>query len=107
MNISHERRKINGDWVKALRQHLGIGQEELAARLFVSRSAVARWEANAFRPTLLAAKALLEFSDSVRGSQATSAPVEAPPSIEQDVLHEPRSPRRRKHDPSPPGSPVP
>jgi DNA-binding transcriptional regulator YiaG len=62
MKPSSERRKINGDWVRALRKDLGLNQDELAEQLGVSRSAVARWEADAFRPTKLAAKVLLEFA---------------------------------------------
>jgi DNA-binding transcriptional regulator YiaG len=107
MNTSRERRKIDGEWVKALRQGLGLSQDELAERLGVSRSAVARWEADAFRPTMLAAKVLLALSDSVRESQATKAQGKVSPSIEQAVRHEPHSPRRRKHDSRPRRTPAP
>ena len=69
MKPSSERRKINGDWVRALRMDLGLNQDELAEQLGVSRSAVARWEADAFRPTKLAAKVLLEFAATHRDNR--------------------------------------
>ena len=59
MRTQDERRKIDGIWVKTLRKKLGLNQAEFAARLDVSRSAIARWELNVARPTKLAANALL------------------------------------------------
>jgi transcriptional regulator with XRE-family HTH domain len=70
MITTSERRKINGEWVKALRKGLGINQETLADRLGVSRSAVARWETDVQRPTKLAVKVLLEFAEKNRESLA-------------------------------------
>ena len=68
MKPTSERRKINGEWVRTLRMDLRLTQEELAEQLGVSRSAVARWEADAFRPTKLAAKVLLDYAASRRAS---------------------------------------
>jgi DNA-binding transcriptional regulator YiaG len=61
-NTDKERRKIDGEWVKALRKRLNLSQEAFADRLGVSRSAVARWELNAFRPTKLAANLLIQLA---------------------------------------------
>ena len=36
---------MNGQELKALREHLGLSQSELAKRLFISRDAVAKLEA--------------------------------------------------------------
>ena len=106
MNPSSERRKINGEWVKALRKDLNLGQEELAERLGVSRSAVARWEADAFRPTKLAAKVLLEFADNARAPKNTPAQPGAAPSIEPHDRIESHSQRREgEHEPGKPGKP--
>jgi len=44
--------------VKALRRKLGLTQEELAQKLGVSWSSVARWEAGRGKPSKLARKAL-------------------------------------------------
>lgn len=99
-----ERRKINGEWIKALRKDLNLSQEELAEQLGVSRSAVARWEADAFRPTKLAAKVLLEFADKAREAQGAAAPAVGSPVVDQDVPHESHSPRRgTDHEPEPNG----
>jgi transcriptional regulator with XRE-family HTH domain len=66
MKPSSERRQVSGEWVKAMRKHLGLSQEVLAERVGVSRPAVARWELGTFRPSKLAGKALLEFADKHR-----------------------------------------
>jgi DNA-binding transcriptional regulator YiaG len=71
MKTSSERRQLNGEWVRAFRKGLGLSQDELAEQLGVSRSAVARWELDAFRPSKLAAKVLLDFEASQRGNQKT------------------------------------
>lgn len=62
MRQQSERRKIDGAWVKALRTQLDLNQSDFADRLGVSRSAVARWELDSFRPTKLAANALLQLA---------------------------------------------
>jgi DNA-binding transcriptional regulator YiaG len=72
MKQSSERRQLNGEWVKALRKSLRLNQDEFAEQLGVSRSAVARWELDAFRPSKLAAKVLLDFAATHRSSQDTS-----------------------------------
>jgi DNA-binding transcriptional regulator YiaG len=72
MKRSSERRQINGEWVKALRKGLGLNQDELAEQLGVSRSAVARWELDAFRPSKLAARVLLDFAEAHRDRQGAS-----------------------------------
>jgi len=72
MKPSSERRKINGEWVRTLRKDLNLSQDELAEKLGVSRSAVARWEADAFRPTKLAAKVLLDFAATNRDNQGAA-----------------------------------
>lgn len=59
MKPTEERRKIDGEWVKALRKQLGLTQVELSTRLGVSLSTVARWEINSFRPTKLAVNQLM------------------------------------------------
>jgi DNA-binding transcriptional regulator YiaG len=64
MNRQDERRKIDGTWVKTLRNELGLNQAEFAARLDVSRSAIARWELDVARPTKLGANALLQLAAS-------------------------------------------
>ena len=74
MQTSSERRQLNGEWVKALRKGLGLNQDEFAEQLGVSRSAVARWELNAFRPSKLAAKVLLDFA--ATHSAAQNAPAD-------------------------------
>ena len=66
MKPKNERRKIDGDWVKALRKELGLNQADFADRLGVSRPSVARWELELFRPTKLAANALLHLAATVR-----------------------------------------
>jgi DNA-binding transcriptional regulator YiaG len=62
MNSDIERRKIDGEWVKALRKRLGLTQTEFAERLGVSLPSITRWELNQFRPTKLAANALLHLA---------------------------------------------
>lgn len=59
MRQVNERRKIDGVWVKALRKQLGLTQTEFAERLGVSLPSITRWELDQFRPTKLAANALL------------------------------------------------
>jgi DNA-binding transcriptional regulator YiaG len=65
MRTETDRRKINGEWVKALRKQLGLTQPEFAKRLDVSVPSIARWEADLFRPTKLAANALLLLATSI------------------------------------------
>ena len=65
MKRTNDRRKIDGEWVKTLRKELGLTQGELAERLGVSTSAVARWEIKLFRPSKLAATVLLQLADTV------------------------------------------
>lgn len=69
MKQTTERRQINADWVKALRTQMDLNQVEFADRLGVSRSAVARWELENFRPSKLAANALLHLAASVSDGQ--------------------------------------
>ena len=64
MRTANDRRKINGEWVKALRKQLGLSQPEFAKRLDVSVPSVSRWETDLFRPTKLAANALLLLANS-------------------------------------------
>lgn len=95
---SSERRKINAEWVKALRKDLGINQETLAERLGVSRSAVARWETNVQRPTKLAVKVLLEFAVNNRDGQESRDDGQ----IHASTVHKRRlisRSRRSSHDP--------
>jgi DNA-binding transcriptional regulator YiaG len=73
MKPDAERRKIDGEWVKALRKQLGLTQVQFADRLGVSVPSIARWELDLFRPTKLAANALLHLA-------ATSSEVKAPKS---------------------------
>jgi len=77
MKLSGERRQINGEWVKALRKGLGLSQEELAGELEVSRLAVVRWERETFRPSRLAARALLEFAEKHRDQSVSAKGVES------------------------------
>src|SRR5262245_1726708 len=93
MNLSGERRKINGEWVKALRKDLDLTQKELAESLGVSLPTVTRWEANAFRPTQLAARELLRFAEQARKHLSVFGP-EASPSIEPHVPEVTHSQRR-------------
>jgi transcriptional regulator with XRE-family HTH domain len=101
--ISSERRWINGEWVKALRESLGINQHELADALGVSRSAVARWELKAFRPSRLAARALVEFAAKSRETRGAAdagkgLPVDRPKRREFQ-----QSQRRSRHAKTPAG----
>ena len=52
--------------VKALRRKLGLTQEELAQKLGVSWSTVARWEAGKGKPSKLARKAIEALQKGVR-----------------------------------------
>ena len=74
MKPQTERRQIDGTWVKALRKELALNQAEFADRLGVSRSAVARWELNSFRPTKLAANALLLLASTVPEVKVQKSP---------------------------------
>ena len=69
MRQNTECRQINGEWVKTLRNELGLSQGDFAKRLDVSRSAVARWETGEVRPTQLAANALLQLAATVGDGQ--------------------------------------
>jgi DNA-binding transcriptional regulator YiaG len=66
MKTNKERRKIDGNWVKTLRNELGLSQEAFAERLGVSRPSVARWELDLFRPTKLASNLLLQLAATTR-----------------------------------------
>lgn len=101
MNFTGERRKINGEWVKALRKDLGITQKELAESLGVSLPTITRWENDVFRPAQLAARELMRFAEQGRKHLSVFGP-EASPAIEphvHDVLH---SQRRGHHVPDEP-----
>jgi DNA-binding XRE family transcriptional regulator len=95
--ISSERRRINGEWVKALRESLGINQHELADALGVSRSAVARWELKAFRPSQLAAKALIEFAARSREAQGVQVVGKGTPLNRPKRRESQQSQRRSRH----------
>jgi DNA-binding transcriptional regulator YiaG len=48
---SRRRRPVwDGDGVRALRQHLGLTQEELAEELNVRQQTVSEWETGRYRP---------------------------------------------------------
>ena len=66
MKPNKERRKIDGDWVKALRKGLNLSQEAFADLIGGSRSAVARWELNTARPTKMASNVLLKLAAEVQ-----------------------------------------
>lgn len=103
METSSDRRKISGEWVKALRKELGLSQHELAERLYASRSAVARWEANVSRPTKMAAKALMDLANATRGPQAPVAQIDGSAAIESHDRQESHSQRREgAHEPRKP-----
>jgi DNA-binding transcriptional regulator YiaG len=78
MKPHKERRKINGDWVRALRKEMGLNQTDFAHRVGVSVPSVARWELDLFRPTILAANALRLLAITVRkkklGASKTAKP---------------------------------
>jgi transcriptional regulator with XRE-family HTH domain len=97
MTTSSERRLINGEWIKALRKGLGLSQEELAGELEVSRLAVIRWEGEAFRPSRLAAKALLEFAEKHR-DQGVSVKEQGSSLARLKRRQTKRSQRRSDHD---------
>ncbi len=99
MKPSGERRLINGEWVKALRKGLGLSQEELAGELEVSRLAVVRWEGGTFRPSRLAAKALLEFAEKHR-DRGAPAKRQGSSSVGLKRRQTKRSQRRSGHDPA-------
>jgi superfamily II DNA or RNA helicase/transcriptional regulator with XRE-family HTH domain len=76
------------DWVKSLRNHLGLTQTELADRLGVTYVTISRWENGQARPNRLAIRAMTSLAESSnptsQGSQvregaapynATSRPV--------------------------------
>lgn len=99
MKHSSERRLINGEWIKALRKGLGLSQEELAGELEVSRLAVIRWEGETFRPSRLAAKALLEFAEKHR-DQGVPAKEQGSSLVGLKRRQTQRSQRRSGHDPA-------
>ena len=99
MKTSSERRQVNGEWVKAMRKHLGLSQEVLAERVGVSRPAVARWELGTFRPSKLAGRALLEFADAHRDELGALAEGQIPPLTGLKV-RKPQHSQRSSHDPS-------
>jgi transcriptional regulator with XRE-family HTH domain len=79
MKPSSERRQINGEWIKALRKSLALSQTVFAERVGVSLPSVARWELGTFRPSLLAARLLLEFADANRDALDSQAGKQEPP----------------------------
>jgi transcriptional regulator with XRE-family HTH domain len=98
MNTSSERRQVNGEWVKAMRKHLGLSQEVLAERVGVSRPAVARWELGTFRPSKLAGKALLAFADANREALGALADGQGT-ALNGLKRRGPQRSQRRSHDP--------
>ena len=48
--------------IKRIRKALRLTQDELAARLGVSKRSVSRWETGAVKPCTLAVRALLEIA---------------------------------------------
>lgn len=107
METSSDRRKITGEWVKALRKELGLSQTELAERIFASRSAVARWEADGFRPTKMAAKALMDLANATRGPQSPDAQIDGSSTAlphDRPLLHSQRL--EGDHEPAKPGKPT-
>jgi DNA-binding transcriptional regulator YiaG len=84
MKTDTERRQINAEWIKALRKQLGLTQTQFAERLGVSLPSITRWELKQFRPTKLAANALLHLAASVsdgqpeKRSSGTKKPKKAP-----------------------------
>ena len=99
MKPSSERRQVNGEWVKAMRKHLGLSQEVLAERVGVSRPAVARWELGTFRPSKLAGKALLAFADANREDLGVLADGAETTLTRLKRRSTKRSQRRSHHDP--------
>ena len=88
------------------RSDLGISQVKLAESLGVSRSAVARWEADAFRPTKLVGGILLGFAASARVTQGTFGLQGDSSSVEPHVRTLKRCDERRPDDTSTPEIPA-
>ncbi|MDP2730228.1 MAG: helix-turn-helix domain-containing protein [Dehalococcoidales bacterium] len=44
------RREWHGDQIRALRHHLGLTQQELAARLGTRQQTISEWEKGMYRP---------------------------------------------------------
>lgn len=98
MKTNSERRQINGEWIKALRKALGFSQEVFAERVGVSRPSVARWELDTFRPSLLAARLLLEFADAHRDELGAFDGGQGSALTRLTVRNPQRSQRRDDHD---------
>ena len=99
MKTNNERRQVSGEWVKAVRKHLGLSQEVLAERVGVSRPAVARWELGTFRPSKLAGRALLAFADANRKELGALAEGQGTTPAGLTVRKPQRSTKRSGHEP--------
>lgn len=53
----------NGDLIKALRQHMGLTQAELAAELGVRQQTISEWEQEVYLPTRASAKYLMSVAE--------------------------------------------
>lgn len=70
--------------LKTLRKQKGLTQEELAEALFVSRTAVSKWESGRGYPSIDSLKAIASFfsvtlDELISGSEPESAPEESAP----------------------------
>lgn len=50
MRASHRRRGWDGTRVRALRHHLGLTQEEMAAQMGIRQQTVSEWEREVYQP---------------------------------------------------------
>ena len=72
----------NADGVRALRDHLGMTQEELADELNVRQQTVSEWETGVYRPrgaserllSMVAERAQFEYGTAEPGNHGTGEP---------------------------------
>ena len=62
-----------GEKLKALREEHGMTQDDLAAKLYVSRTAISKWETNRSYPSIDSLKAIQQELDVYKRQGGTSS----------------------------------